>query len=62
MVCDSDCPTASSRFQPKMTSACEFQPMIRPLASIVTTASSALSTMARTRASLSRNDSSALAR
>ncbi len=50
-------PSASSRGQPKICSACAFQSMMRPPSSMVTTASSAASTMSRVRSSCASRSS-----
>src|SRR5437867_12250706 len=53
------CPTASSRDQPKMLSAMGFQSLTTPSPSITMTASRAVLTIRRVRASLSCIDASA---
>ncbi len=47
IVSTSERPSTSSALQPKVVSACGFHPMIRPSVSMLTTASSAESTMSR---------------
>jgi hypothetical protein len=51
---DRRCPSASSRDHPKMVDACPFQSVTMPVASMVTSASSAVSTIARLRSWLQR--------
>ena len=55
-------PTASSRDQPNVRSACEFQVTMVPVESMPTNASCAVSTISRARASLSASRASAVRR